>query len=159
MKRFRSPLQKIQRLQHQQLRLAELALLQARQKVADCEKEIQRLEASSVAEQQAIQQQFKASEKNVSMEALKSTFARQLITAKLTQDLIVQRQKLEQQAQVVEDEFRRLKARSQGTDDLMERQFKEHRLESFRKQQVDLEDGARSVTFVNQQSNQRNIES
>lgn len=159
MKRFRSPLHKIQRLQHQQLRLAELALLQARQQVTDCEKEIQRLTESSEQEQRSIQQQFQKSGQNVSMETLKSTFARQVITAEFTQDRIQQRAKLKQQVQVVEAEFRRLKARSQGTDDLLERQFKEHRLESFRKQQVDLEDTARSVSFVNHQTTQRKIES
>lgn len=159
MKRFRSPLHKIQRLQHQQLRLAELALLQARQQVTDCETEIERLKEASEKEQRSIQQQFQASGQNASMETLKSTFARQVITAEFTQDRIQQRAKLKQQVEVVEAEFLRLKARSQGTDDLLERQFKEHRLESFRKQQVDLEDTARSVSFVNQQTTHRKIES
>lgn len=159
MKRFRSPLQKIQRLQHQQLRLAELALLQARQQVTDCERHIQQLGKLSQQERESVQQQFQNSSQTVSMESLKSTFARQHITAEQTQVGIRKLEELKQQVEIIETEFRRLKARSQGTDDLLERQFKEYRLESFRKQQVDLEDGARSVNFVTHRATQRNTES
>ena len=159
MKRFRSPLHKIQRLQHQQLRLAELALLQARQQVVNCEKRLQQLEEKSQQERQSIRLKFQSTSQIVSMEALKSTFARQHITAEQTQSGIQQREEFQQQVQVVEAEFKRLKAKSQGTDDLLERQLKEYRLESFRKQQIDLEDGARSVSFVNRRATQRNTQS
>ena len=159
MKKFHSPLQKIQRLQHQQLRLAELALLQARQQVADCKQDIQNLEEQSAVERQAVKQQFQTTTESVSMEALKSTFARQLVTKQKTQAGIKQLEERQQQVEAVEAEFRKLKARAQGTDDLLERQFKEHRLESFRKQQVDLEDAARSVTFVKHRATKRELES
>ncbi|MEP3482062.1 MAG: hypothetical protein ABJZ55_22655 [Fuerstiella sp.] len=159
MKKFRSPLQKIQRLQHQQLRLAELALLQARQQVVDCENYLQQLQQSAERGRESVQGQFENVGQNVSMETLKSTFAKQQVTAKQTLVGRHQLEELQKQVLVFEDNFRQLKARSQGTDDLLERQLKDHRLESFRKQQVDLEDGARSVNFVKHRATQGNPKS
>lgn len=159
MKKFRSPLQKIQRLQHQRLRLAELALLQARQHVVDCQIHLQRLQEIAEQGRESVQLQFGIEGKNVSMETLKSTFAKQQVTAQQALAGLHQLAELKQQVLVFEDDFRQLKARSQGTDDLLERQLKEHRLESFRKQQVDLEDGARSVNFVTHRATQGNPKS
>lgn len=159
MKRFHSPLQKIQRLQHQQLRLAELAVLQARQRVADCQQRLQQLARQSETEQASIQHRLRNTGTVVSLESFKSTFARQQVTEEQTRN--EQQALLENQQKVIvaESTFKKLKAKCQGTDDLLDQQIKEHRRESFRKQQVDLEDGARSVSFVNLKALERKIQS
>lgn len=159
MKRFHSPLQKIQRLQQQQLRLAEMAVLQARQAVADCQHRLQQLSNRSGAEQTSIHDRLQNKGVVVSLESMRSTFARQQLTAEQTDNERKLLKEKEQQVTVVEAAFKQLKARCQGTDDLLEKQIKEHRLDSFRKQQVDLEDGARSVSFVNRKATERNIQS
>lgn len=159
MKRFDSPIQNVQRVQQQQLRLVELKLLRARLRVQNCEEMITQMAIRKQEEEASVARRFRDSQTMLSVESLKSMFASQDTAGEINQRLLQELRDSREHLATVEEEFRSLKSRCQGTDELLEEQKREHRQDAFRRQQVDLEDNARAVHFVNDRIAERKIKS
>jgi len=143
MKRFRSPFQKIQRIQQQQLRIAELALAQAQLALRMAEQHGQWLMQRQVEMEQAITKQLGKRNSTLNAGVVRST-RDELESCKIR---IIENGALinERSTQVrsATEAYRDLKARCDGVGKLIAGKQLEHRRNALRDEQTVLDESSR----------------
>lgn len=139
MKRFHSPLQKIHRIQQQQLKLAEIALLRAQAAVRESEQRICEWNDQILNSQNAITALIKSGQSAASgnLDALRSHPKR------LQHDIkeeTLRQDELRRQLAVVQSEYQRLSARCSGMEEILQKKLAEHRRAALLAEQVQLEE-------------------
>lgn len=154
MKRFHSPLQSIQRVLQQQLRMAELNLAHVLQEICETEKQIQQRKLEDIRIKQEIVQQFSV-HSNPHGNTIRASRARMNGCQADLQIQSLYREQLLERADKLKTEYRTLKARSDGVDQLIEKRRQEHRRQQAITAQTELEESARSQRLLNEENEMR----
>lgn len=158
MKRFRSPIQKVQRIQHQQLRIAEMHLAQAQAAIRNAEQQIESLKQQSVEVEESIVQQFANPVTGLPPGVVKSARARLESCRTNIQKQIKRRNQLQSDMLQVQAAYKKLKARSDGVDELMQKKQAEHRQLAMQHEQTELEESARTLRLLNNHEDHCEVE-
>lgn len=158
MKRFRSPIQKVQRIQQQQLRMAELHLAQAQASIRKVEGQIQSLREQSVQIEGEIVQQFSKFNRGLAPSSVKAARAHLEQCRADIRNQIEYRNQLESDVAKVRAAYRKLKSRCDGVDELLMKKQSEHRRLGMLHEQTELEESARTLRLLNDPSGDGNSE-
>jgi len=143
MKRFRSPFLKIQRIQQQQLRLAELNLARVQAALSSADRRLRQLQ------QQAGDSEQDAGDKMASVTDRLRPEMMQAMRAHVDQcrDTVQQQQaqceQLRSEVIRAQTVYRELKARCDGIDRLIQQKQNEHRRQAVQIEQIELDESAR----------------
>lgn len=139
MRRFRSNLTALQRVQHQLLRVAELRLAQAHANVRKVDEAIAQLKDIQREAGRSFSLKFQARQ----LKDGRDVQAVQDRLARLTADIQnAQNQRLQRQSEVAQREelYRQLKARADGVDRVVERQQMAHRRKQLQNEQIQIDE-------------------
>lgn len=142
MKRFRSPFEKIQRIQQQQLRLAELSLARAQAELRQADETANTLKNQQQDVEQTIVRHLSHASSELAPERMRSMQAELNVCRTTIQEHEARRQQLAAAVHEAQKAYRAQKAESDGIDQLLERSKAEHRRESLAREQVQLDESA-----------------
>ncbi|MEZ6130565.1 MAG: flagellar FliJ family protein [Planctomycetaceae bacterium] len=142
MKRFRSPLEKIQRIQQQQLRLAELHLARAQASVREADEVANQLKKQHNDVEQNIVNRLATGSHQIHPELMRSMRAHLESCGVEIDRQAARRRELETAASQVQTRYREQKAGCDGVSQLVQRKRSEHRRQALLKEQVDLDEAA-----------------
>lgn len=139
MRRFRSNLTALQRVQHQLLRVAELRLAQAHSHVRQIDEAIVQLQEIQDEAGRSFSLKFQARQLK---DGRQIQAAQDRLTSLAADIEDAQKQRIERQSEVAQREelYRQLKARTDGVDQVVERQQMTHRREQLQQEQNQIDE-------------------
>lgn len=149
MKRFRSPIQKVQRIQHQQQRIAELHLAQAQSAIRQAEATIHNLQQQSIQIEATVVAQLTQQKTGLAPGIFQASRAHLDSCQASIRNQTQHRDQLVRDMLRVQSAYSKLKARSDGVDELMQKKHTEHRQQAMLQEQTELEESARTLKLLN----------
>ena len=155
MKRFQSSFQKIQRIQHQQLRMAELSLARVQANVQQMTEQIRQLEQQRIETEASFIDRLTANNSGLHPSSVRAMRDRLHGCDADINHQAQQREALARTAARLQSEHQALKARCDGVDGILAAKRTEHRQQAMLTEQAELEESSRGIRLLNAHDSNR----